>query len=273
MSSVQTQSRYDSSRHLNFISTAAYNTNFWAYTYTGPNASNSFVGVGALALVTKADGTATNGTTDCPAGRILRTNGKKLYLDAAAVPAVTPWNDRTPLVGVYDYSTGLSGFIDPNQTIFALYNVDKPVDATDEESSKGRNTHKGMSVYTGGSVTAGSGINVTGTTVLTPVPITLTAGAFSYNFVNNPGTVYTTSLLGAGAAVTLTASAVPAAGTLVYLRILGNASGTNAITLSTGFKAASLGVLAIPGANQYMTLTFISDGTNLVEGAARVTTS
>jgi len=272
MSSVQTQSRYDSSRHLNYISTAPYNTNFWKYTYTGPNASNSFVGVGALELV-KRNGVATV-ATDCPAGRILRTNGKKLYLDAAAVPAVTPWDDRTPLVGVYDYSTGLSGFIDPNQTMFALYNVDKPVDATDEESSKGRNTHKGMSVYTGGSVTAGSGINVTGNTVLTPVPITLTAGAFSYNFVTNPGTVYTTSLLGAGAAVTFTASAVPAAGTLIYLRVLGNASGTNAITLSTGFKSASLSVaLAIPGANQYMTLTFVSDGTNLIESSTRVTTT
>jgi hypothetical protein len=272
MSSVKTQSRYDASRHMNFISTAPYHENFWAYTYTGPSPSNSFTGVGSLALV-KRNGVATV-ATDCPAGRILRANGKKLYLDAAAVPAISPWNDRTPLVGVFDYSTGLSGFIDPNQTMFAIYNVDKPVDATDEESSKGRNTHKGMSVYTGGSVTAGSGINVTGNTVLTPVPITLTAGAFSYNFVTNTGTVYTTSLLGAGAAVTFTASAVPAAGTLIYLRILGNASGTNAITLSTGFKSASLSTaLAIPGANQYMTLTFVSDGTNLIESSARVTTT
>ena len=95
--------------------------------------------------------------TDCPAGRILRTNGKKLYPDAAALD-LTAYPDRTPLIGVFDYHSGLSGFIDPNATVFAIYNVDKPVDSLDGTAASGANNHKGMSVYTGGDVVLGGNL-------------------------------------------------------------------------------------------------------------------
>lgn len=185
MSSVKTQSRYDASRHMNFISTAPYNTNFWTYTYTNPGTGNNFRGSGALSQVLNRAGNAVS-ATDCPAGRILRANGKKLYLDAAAVPALPPWDDRTPLVGVYDYSTGLSGFIDPNQTVFALYNVDKPVDATDEESSKGRNTHKGMSIFTGGNITTTGGLIGYSTTTGTVAAVTQLTNKGATVVLNTP---------------------------------------------------------------------------------------
>jgi hypothetical protein len=165
-------------------------------------------------------------------------------------------------VKVYDAISGFNGFIDPNSPAFAVYSTDRPEEFADiGESNPAYGPRLGPPVYTS-------------KVALAPTVITLTAGAFSYDFAANPATFYTTSLLGAGAAVTLTASTVPSAGTMIYLRILGNALGTNAITLSTNFKANALATpLAIPGANQYLTLQFISDGTSLVESGARVLTS
>ena len=60
------------------------------------------------------------GTSEqCPAGRILRENGRKLY------PKANPNVDQF-YVGVYDSVTFLSGFIDPNDAVFALFNDNKP---------------------------------------------------------------------------------------------------------------------------------------------------
>jgi len=54
---------------------------------------------------------------NCPAGRILRETGRKLYPDAN--PGVP-----TLMVGVYDNITLLNGFIDPNASTFAVYSTD-----------------------------------------------------------------------------------------------------------------------------------------------------
>ena len=175
MSSVKTQSRYDASRHMNYISTAPFNTVFFTYT-TSMNAS--YQTIGDLAVVTGA--TAGN----CPAGRILRANNKKLYPDAAGLD-LTTYPNRTPLVGVFDYHSGLSGFIDPNNAVFALYNGDKPVDSIDGEAASGVNNHLGMSVYTGGTVTAVGNISSTAgsvsaaTTVTAGTGLTVTSGGLT----------------------------------------------------------------------------------------------
>jgi len=88
MSSVKTQSRYDASRHINYISTAEFNSAFFAYTFTGPSPANNFTGSGALSAVLNSSGVAVT-ATDCPAGRVLRTNGKRLYPDAAGIPVAS----------------------------------------------------------------------------------------------------------------------------------------------------------------------------------------
>lgn len=147
---------------MNYISTAPFNTVFFTYS---TSMNGSFQTIGALTAVTGA--TAGN----CPAGRILRANNKKLYPDAAGLDATT-YPDRTPLVGVFDYHSGLSGFIDPNNSVFALYNGDKPVDTIDGTASSGANNHKGMSVYTGGNVTASGSVTAGNGLVLS-------AGAFN----------------------------------------------------------------------------------------------
>jgi len=277
MSSVKTQSRYDSSRHLNFITTALWRTYFWAYTYTDPSPANGFVGAGSLALVTR-NGSATV-DADCPVGRILRTNGKKLYPDAAGIP-VASRADRTPLVGVFDYHSGLSGFIDPNETVFALYNVDKPIDSIDGSSGTGPNDHKGMSVYTGGTVTAvgnittstgniaatagtvtaGTGLTVTaGGATITAGGLTVTAGGATVTAGNLTVTAGKILLPGSGAAASVgtatlnsttnvvIATTAVTANSKIFLQkatSVGATQGTISIvsqTVGTGFTIVSTG--------------------------------
>jgi hypothetical protein len=74
----------------------------------------NYVTQGTLTAVT--GGTAAN----CPKGRVLRENGRKLY--PSANPGIT-----TYLVGVFDDKTFLNGFIDPNSPVFVPFNTDKPV--------------------------------------------------------------------------------------------------------------------------------------------------
>jgi len=256
MSSVQSQSRYDASRHINYISTAAWRTFFFAYTYTGPSPANGFVGAGSLALVTKANGNVTD-INDCPVGRILRTNGKKLYPDAAGLD-LTAYPDRTPLVGVFDYHSGLSGFIDPNATVFALYNVDKPVDSLDGTAASGANNHKGMSVYTGGNVTAAGSITMgsgyfnefrpliaagTGVLTLTSLDPTVVASYMVGALITQaPGAAQALNLPATADLITALGSTVGATFKFTYM----NTSGTNAATLTAVSGTTITGALAAP---------------------------
>ena len=128
---------------LSYITVAAFNTAIYTYTQTTTN----YVTTGTLAanVINPLTGvTVTAG--DCPAGRVLRETGRKLYA-TSAYPGVT-----TYMVSVYDSVLGVNGFIDPNSTLFAIYNVDKPnfIDADLDEQ-----TALGPPIYTGGVVTAG----------------------------------------------------------------------------------------------------------------------
>ena len=102
---------YKNSPRRSYISVAPFNASFFTYT-TSMNAN--YVMQGTLTAVT--GGTAAN----CPKGRVLRENGRKLY--PSANPGVT-----TYLVGVFDDNTFLNGFIDPNSPLFVPFNTDKPV--------------------------------------------------------------------------------------------------------------------------------------------------
>ena len=247
MSSVKTQSRYDASRHINYISTAPFNSNFFKYTYAKASPANSYVGSGALTAVLNTSGSAVT-ATDCPAGRILRTNGRKLYPDAAGL-SLTTYPDRTPLVGVFDYHSGLSGFIDPIATMFALYNVDKPIDSIDGTAASGANNHKGMSVYTGGTITAAGQIRSSGVTVITPGTTASIDGTLGQLF---------TLAQGNNQAMTISCGTVPPSGSIVYVVI--TQAGTAAlITWGTNIK----GLNVTPANGRVTTCAFVSDGTNL----------
>jgi len=102
---------------LSYISTAPFDQYFYTYT-TRVDTTNKKT-IASLTLVSEAT------CEKCPAGRILRENGRKLY------PGVNP---EVPyyMVGVYDSVTFLSGYIYPNTNIFAVYNSDRPTYLEDD---------------------------------------------------------------------------------------------------------------------------------------------
>lgn len=101
-----------------YISVSPFHNSFFTYSTSIQNLKT----IGSLRQVVGA-------TCDtCPAGRILRENGRKLYPDANP-------NVKDYMVGVYDSVTFLSGYIYPNANIFALYNSDRPTYIPDDGDS------------------------------------------------------------------------------------------------------------------------------------------
>ncbi len=93
-----------------YISMRAYNGDIFSYS---TRLENDFVTVGELSAVAGAN------AGNCPQGRILTESGRKLY--PGANPGITQL-----MVSVFDYATGLSGFIDPNSAAFTPQNTDRP---------------------------------------------------------------------------------------------------------------------------------------------------
>ena len=93
-----------------FISTAPFNTKLFTYT---TSLNTSFQTVGSLVVNTAA--TAGN----CPANRVLHANGKTL------IPGVNP-NVTKPYIGVFDSVSGLNGFVDGTDPVFATYDANFP---------------------------------------------------------------------------------------------------------------------------------------------------
>lgn len=148
-----------------YITTAAFHNDIFRYTTSvDPKTFQTSGTLTSLATV----GTAN--ASNCPANRILRENGRKLYPSGiivanSATPGAPNPGVTTYMVGVYDTLTFLNGFIDPNSKIFAPYNTDKP-----EYVARGINPNgntevdQGAPVYTLGSVIAGGAVQA-GTTV------------------------------------------------------------------------------------------------------------
>lgn len=221
------------SSKFNYISTGSFNGQFYSYATTF-NSSN-FTTTGALSAVTGA--TAAN----CPQGRVLRASGKKLY-PGGAYPGVS-----TMMVGVYDSISLLSGFIDPNTSVFALYNSDKPTDVPDNYDLSGTNVvHRGPPVFTLGDVIAGRQIRSTTTTVLA------TAGTININA--NLGQVFTCAQTGI-----IAFTGTPGlSGSIVYV-IITPTTGA-AVTITTNMKGPAITTTTT---GKVTTLMFVSDGTNL----------
>lgn len=96
--------------------------------------------------------TAVSGATvsNCPAGRVLRETGRKIYPGANPMPS----GYNTYMVSVYDAQTQLTGFIDPNSSVWCIYNNDKPNFWADGVDPTTRVTDAGLSIYTLGNVTS-----------------------------------------------------------------------------------------------------------------------
>lgn len=220
-----------------YIASAVFNAYFYSYT-SSLNAQNQYV----YTLAVNPLATAAN----CKAGHILTENGRKLV--PGANPGVT-----TYMVGVYDPSSTLSGFIDPNSSVFAPYNTNLPnylprgVDPNLIVGPDGTTNDMGPPVFTSGTITATKQIRCsTVTALVTTSPANIDASL---------GQVFTLAQV---SAMTINATASQPAGSLVYLVV--TPAGTAAlITWGTGIKGAN----NTPTAGKVTTFSFVSDGTNL----------
>jgi hypothetical protein len=106
--SLPIQAGYNSLSRRSFIAAAEFSTQFFSYVSSVNRGGRT---IGSLVPVTGAT------STTCPAGRLLRETGRKLYPDIN--PGIT-----SVMIAVYDSVSLLTGYIDPNSAIFALYNTD-----------------------------------------------------------------------------------------------------------------------------------------------------
>lgn len=182
-----------------FVSAAAFNNDIFTYTIITNPTTNVITGTLAANVVG-----ATSST--CPAGRILRDNGLKLY------PGVNV-GVNTYMIGVYDSETLLSGYIDPNSPVFAVYSTQLPAFyANGVDPGPQGLDDEGPPVYTNGNIISVSGDIITetgsitaatsvtaGTSILAGTSITSTLGnitAASGEILGTKGLGFSTTVYG-----------------------------------------------------------------------------
>ena len=138
-----------------YITMRPYYYDFFTYTTSVRN----YVTTGGLSKVTGAS--ATLGQTGyCAEGAFLRETGRRIY--PGANPGVT-----TMMVSVFDFATGLTGFIDPNSEAFTPQNEDRAyyIDSAGENpnSTIAWISDQGPPVYTHGNVHADGTLYISST--------------------------------------------------------------------------------------------------------------
>lgn len=246
-----------------YIATESFVNDF--FTYTTSTDANGLT-TGSLTQVSGAT------TATCPAGRVLRDNGKRLYPDAHP-------NVSYPMIGVFDPQTFLAGFINPNSPIFAMFNSDKAyfTDANGDGRNAGFDLNlssnglinEGLAVLTNGNVIAGKQVysdkrfSTTGAAIATTgfptaSTINVAAGQLFY-FVNPTGDMVVNAI---------NASTI---GTHAYV-FLSNATLGSSINFGTGFRATALlssgavmNNISSLGAGKVNTIHFMGDGFGMTE--------
>jgi hypothetical protein len=168
-----------SSSKRSYITSAAFNSIIYSYTTT-LNTTN-FKQEGRLAVLTTLPSGATITAANCPAGRILREVGRKLFPganpglvlgDSYQGTPVTNNNLNKMWVLVFDSVTGLRGYIDPNAPQFAVYNSDRnPAFVDVAETVGGTPTRLGQPVNTAGDVVLGGKLTLTNVVTSTANPV------------------------------------------------------------------------------------------------------
>jgi len=247
-----------------YISTSAFNGIIYDYTTT-LNTSN-FKQEGRLAALTALPSGATITTTNCPAGRILRETGRKLFPganpglvlgDSYQGTAVTNNNLNKMWVLVFDSVTGLRGYIDPNAPQFAVYNSDRnPAFVDVAETAGGPPTRLGQSVYSAGNVTSGGGLlGYTSTGTLAAVTQQTNKGtAVTLNTPTGQITMSNATLnAGTSVSFTFTNSYISSANDVILLN------------LATATGLGSYNLLAVPTAGSATVTVRNNTGGNLAE--------
>ena len=91
--------------------------------------------------------------SNCPRGAYLRETGKKIYPGQYS-------GINTYFVSVFDDSSHLTGYINPNASVFLPLNTDKPLNVLDMTATTGASDDKtqgnlGPSIYTAGNAVVG----------------------------------------------------------------------------------------------------------------------
>lgn len=139
------QDNYRSKR--SYVSTSPFNGSI--YTYQQALNPTTLREEGRLVAITTSPTGVTLSATNCPAGRILRENGRKLYpganpglLSGDTYQGAANFQGATEAanhfwVGVFDAVTGVKGFINPNASTFTVYNSDKSLEVVDVYETNG----------------------------------------------------------------------------------------------------------------------------------------
>jgi len=145
------QDNYRSKR--SYVSTGPFNGSIYSYV-SALNTSN-FRQEGKLVAITASPAGVTLSATNCPAGRVLRENGRKLYpgvnpglLSGDTYQGTANFQGATEAanhmwVGVFDAVTGVKGFINPNAATFTVYNSDKSLEVVDIYETNGTGVFSG----------------------------------------------------------------------------------------------------------------------------------
>lgn len=136
-----------------YVSINPFDDHFYSYSVSTEFTGGQFVTTGSLSTVSGAN------ATTCPAGRILRENGKRLY------PGVNP-GVTSMLVGVFDDKTFFNGFIDPNASVFQTQNNDIAPSLPDQVDGYFETRDLGNGVYTRGDLRAEGNLDLSGNGVI-----------------------------------------------------------------------------------------------------------
>ena len=247
-----------------YIATVSFVNDF--YTYTTTTDANGLT-TGTLSAVSGAN------PATCPAGRVLRDNGKRLYPNAH--PNIT-----YGMIGVFDPQTFLSGFINPNSPTFAMFNSDKPYftdnlgdgynAGLDSNLSSIVSQNQGLAVYTQGNVVSGKQVYSQTRTLLSNVGTPLPLGTVTTSNINvaNGQVFY---VMNPASDITLNAINCSTVGTHAYV-FLSNATAVSSLTFGTGFRPTthlSSGVISQNmsslGAGKVSVSHFMGDGYGMTE--------
>lgn len=251
-----------------YLTTGTFNDAFFSYsTHTY---DTQHLTVGTVGPVAGAN------AGNCPRGRILRENGKKLF--PVANPGVS-----TFMVGVYDEETFLKGYIDPNSPLYAGFNTDKPNFITSATDPATGLSDLGAPVYTRGTIeslstiTAGEGITSTdgeivassgqirssnkktyGSTGGSTVSVDITEGQL-FEITGNADF----GINAIDSTASPTSNLAGLTGAMVYLKIYNSALGN--ITVILGGQIREIYPSLVIGTLETYMVSFICDGSNLCE--------
>lgn len=121
-SNTTSHSEWSTAPDKSFVSTKPFNLEFYQYSVSRSDRP-PYTTTGVLGLHSSAT------APQCPAGRVLHANGKKLIPDVNVMNSFTAGatvQAKKFMLGVYDPESMLNGYIDPTSATFAVYDKNRP---------------------------------------------------------------------------------------------------------------------------------------------------